>query len=120
MLLDFHSGESNLAAISDLSQLHSIAQLKFMETHWTCACPCLADPVCSGGTSATVNVVDLVGFIDVAFRSVPSVVDRPCPTERTDVTCDHLTDIRDVVTVIDVAFRGADPALRFCNPCNQP
>jgi hypothetical protein len=114
------SNLSNLGSITDLRHLDSIGQAKFEETHWTCACPCLADPACAGGTESVVNIFDIVGFIDVAFRGIPAVNDRPCPTERTDVNCDHVTDIRDVVTTIDVAFRGADPALRFCNPCNQP
>lgn len=110
----------HLASITDLRHLDSVAHAKFEELHWTCSCPCLADLSCAGETESVVNVLDIVGFIDVAFRGVPSVSDRPCPTERTDVNCDHVTDIRDVVTTIDVAFRGADPALRFCDPCNQP
>jgi len=113
-------GMNKLASITDLRHLDSVAQAKFEETNWTCACPCLADPTCAGGNETAINVMDIVGFIDVAFRGIPAVNDRPCPTERTDVNCDYLTDIRDVVTAIDVAFRGADPELRFCNPCNQP
>jgi hypothetical protein len=110
----------NSGAYSDFIRTSQIAQAKFEQTHWTCACPCLADPACAGGTESVVNIFDIVGFIDVAFRGVTAVNDRPCPTDRTDVNCDHVTDIRDVVTAIDVAFRGADPVLRFCNPCNLP
>lgn len=109
-----------LQSITNLRLLDSIAQAKFEELHWTCACPCLADPACMGGSENEINIMDIVGFIDVAFRGVPAVSDRPCPSERTDVNCDELTDIRDVVTVIDVAFRNADPSTRFCNPCEQP
>lgn len=119
VLASVESIKGQLASLAELRTLAAVAQEKYEEINWTCACPCLADPACAGGGESVVNVLDIVGFIDVAFRGMPLVNDRPCPTERTDVNCDHVTDVRDVVTAIDVAFRDADPAFRFCNPCNQ-
>ncbi len=109
-----------LASIADLRHLDSVAQAKFEETHWACACPCFADPACGGEETTVFDVFDIVGFIDVAFRNASPVHDRPCPTVRTDVNCTGATDIVDVVSAIDVAFRNIDPAQRFCNPCILP
>ena len=53
------------------------------------------------------------------FATVSRPHDRPCPIERTDVDCTGYTDILDVVTMIDVIFRHADPEALFCNPCDQ-
>lgn len=110
----------NLASIVDLRHLDSVAQAKFEEIYMTCACPCLADPACVDGSVPAINVLDVSGFIDVAFRGVPATHDRPCPTERTDVNCDLVTDVRDAVAAIDVAFRQADPVALFCDPCIRP
>jgi hypothetical protein len=45
------------------------------------------------------------------------VFDPACPNERTDVTCDGLTNVFDVIRFVDVAFRSVDPATAFCDPC---
>jgi hypothetical protein len=58
-----------------------------------------------------------VKTVDVAFRGVDPVIDPGCPRERTDVNCDDYTTVQDVVKVVNVAFRSADPATEFCDPC---
>ena len=55
--------------------------------------------------------------VNIAFRNVSATVDLNCPNQRTDVDCNGSTDIVDIVKVVDVAFRSADPAVKFCNPC---
>ena len=59
---------NHLASITNLRHLDSVAQAKFEETYWTCACPCFADPACPGNDGGALNVLDVVAFIDVAFR----------------------------------------------------
>lgn len=83
----------------------------------TIVCPecCIGDPQCDGVQS---NVQDVVAAINVAFRSLAPTQGPGCPAEQSDVDCSGATDISDVVKVIDVAFRSANPATRFCNPCN--
>ena len=79
-----------------------------------CPRPCHADPDCDGIHS---DVRAVVGTVDAAFRgSVPSA-DSSMPRERTDVNCDGLTTILDVVKVVNVAFRATDPGIEYCQPC---
>jgi hypothetical protein len=35
----------------------------------------------------------------------------------TDADCNGVTNVFDIVKFVDVAFRAADPAVAFCNPC---
>jgi hypothetical protein len=64
-----------------------------------------------------------VAVINRAFRGDPAAIDSACPfgppatDGTTDVNCSGATDVVDVVTMVDVAFRGADPAVKFCKPC---
>lgn len=37
--------------------------------------------------------------------------------ESTDVDCTNSTDVIDVVRMVNVAFRNADAASKFCTPC---
>lgn len=80
-------------------------------------CYCHGDPECDG---EVFDLLDVVKTINIAFAGSPDFKMVTCPRGNADFNCDGNTDIRDVVTAIDVAFRGADPALRFCDPCNQP
>ncbi len=85
----------------------------------TCHCECHADPECDGAT----DMMDIVRTIARAFNADSTVFDTAClyhgplADGRTDVDCNGGTDIADVTRMIDVVLRGADPALRFCAPC---
>lgn len=81
-----------------------------------CACDCHADPICDQVIN---NVQDVVATIGVAFRASPAIPDPNwrCPYESSDVNCDGVTSVIDVVKVINVAFRSATPATEFCDPC---
>ncbi len=80
----------------------------------TCSCPCEDDPNCDGIIDDILDVVETVG---VAFRNDPETQDPSCTTERTDVNCDGFTTVLDVTHVVNVAFRNANAATEFCNPC---
>ncbi|HUU46868.1 MAG TPA: hypothetical protein VM118_14165 [Acidobacteriota bacterium] len=81
-----------------------------------CACPCLGNPRCET-EFAVVNIIDITDFIEVAFREALPIFDPDCPVSRTDVDCNDVTDILDLVRAVDVIFRGADPTSHYCNPC---
>lgn len=81
---------------------------------FVCNCPCSGDPYCDG---IICNVQDVLTTIGVAFRGQSAVGDPLCPRARTDVDCTGATNIVDVTRVVNVAFRGADPATEFCDPC---
>ncbi len=108
---------SVVRSVIDLRRVDSVARAQYQKDAVPCGCPCLADPACLSSSIHTVDVLDVVGFIDVAFRGVACIQDPTCPRERTDVDCTGATDVADVVKVIDVAFRNGDPATRFCQPC---
>jgi hypothetical protein len=57
----------------------------------------------------TLNIVDVVGMIEVAFRGGAF----PTPPGRAEMHCNPPTDITDVVRLIDVVFRGGVPP---CGP----
>ena len=78
-----------------------------------CAHNCHGDPICDG----VVNVLDVVGVVNVAFRGTLAVTDPGCPYELTDAECDGVTNVIDVVRFVNVAFRGSDPAVEFCDEC---
>ena len=40
-----------------------------------------------------------------------------CPFVETDVDCDGVTNVIDVVRFVNVAFRGGDAAVEFCEGC---
>lgn len=83
----------------------------------TCDCSCHNDPVCDG----SIDVLDVLESINVAFRGIEATYDSTCPHNpggRTDVDCSGSTDILDVIRMVDVAFRGEDAAANFCDPCN--
>lgn len=81
-----------------------------------CACDCHGDPQCDQVIN---DIQDVVRVIGVAFRGDPELSDpNPnCLYDRGDVDCDGQTTVVDVVKVVNVAFRAADPAMEFCNPC---
>jgi hypothetical protein len=81
----------------------------------TCAedCICHADEVCDG----SVDVLDVVNVVNIAFRNELPTIDPGCPYERSDVNTDGSTDVLDVVQVVNVAFRNFDPAVAFDDPC---
>ena len=64
-------------------------------------------------------MIDVVKFVNVAFRNAVAESDPlpECPWVRADVDCDGDCDVLDVVRIVDVTFRGADPATQFCDPC---
>ena len=43
--------------------------------------------------------------------------DPICNYAQTDVDCSGATDVLDVVRIVNVTFRGTDPTLEFCTPC---
>jgi hypothetical protein len=77
-------------------------------------CYCHGDPVCDG---MIVDVLDVLSIIGIAFSGEPLFKMQTCPKENTDLDCNGYTDLRDVVTAIDIAFRGASPEVRICDPC---
>jgi len=79
-----------------------------------CLCPCYADPQCDSVRS---DLLDVTSTVEVAFRAAAAVFDPRCPRERTDVDCSGVTSVVDVIKVVNVAFRGANPATTYCNPC---
>ena len=84
----------------------------------TCPCACHADPNCDG----VINVLDVVLAVNDAFRQggVPALDSNPaCAVVTTDVDCDDDTDVFDVVHLVAVGFRNADPAGEFCEPCGE-
>jgi hypothetical protein len=88
----------------------------FVLAELACACDCHADPAqCTG----TVDVLDVVQAVNVAFRNYPDVLDpnAGCPYTTTDANCTGATDVLDVVLFVNVAFRNADAASEFCDPC---
>jgi hypothetical protein len=52
-----------------------------------------------------------------ATSGAEAVFDDGCFRQRTDVNCDGATDVLDVVTIVNVAFRGTSAGTAFCNPC---
>ena len=83
------------------------------------------DNDCDGDNDA---VDALKGLRHVAALSVSQ--NDPCPEMGStvevadasphiwgDLDCDGDTDVFDVVHVVAVAFRNADPAIEFCEPC---
>jgi len=40
-----------------------------------------------------------------------------CPYQTTDVNCSGSPEVLDVVKMVNVAFRNANVATEFCNPC---
>jgi hypothetical protein len=82
-----------------------------------CACDCHAAP--DAQCTSSLDVLDVVQAVNVAFRSFPGIVDPngACPYETTDVDCDGDTDVLDVVRFVNVAFRNFDPAGEICDPC---
>ena len=42
-----------------------------------------------------------------------------CPYERTDVDCTGFSNVLDVVKLVNVAFKGHDPATTFCDGCTD-
>ncbi|MEW5700901.1 MAG: hypothetical protein AB1792_01540 [Candidatus Zixiibacteriota bacterium] len=56
-------------------------------------------------------------MVNVVVRGEALPPDPDCPRARTDVDCDGVTAMSDVVSVIDVVFSGANSAVEFCNPC---
>ena len=82
-----------------------------------CACDCHANPaVCS---DPAINVLDVLYTINVAFRGYAEINDANplCPKSATDVNCDGVSSVVDVIKMVDVAFRDGDPATVFCSPC---
>jgi hypothetical protein len=82
-----------------------------------CVCDCHANPAaCS---DPAVNVLDVLYTINVAFRGFAEIDDNNplCPTKATDVNCDGVSSVIDVIKMVDVAFRAGDPAAVFCDPC---
>jgi len=81
----------------------------------TCVCDCHADPACD----SSVDILDVVQTVNVAFRGAAPILDPNinCPYETTDVDCSTATDVLDVVRIVNVAFRGGNPATEFCDPC---
>jgi hypothetical protein len=82
-----------------------------------CNSECHGDPVCDGRC----DMIDLVKSVDVAFNGAAPVIDPDprCPVENTDVNCDLVTDVLDIVRMINVQYRAASQRNEFCVPCNH-
>lgn len=106
-----------LSSITDLRLLDSLALLRYRAGVTMCSCPCHADPGCDG---IGPDIVDVAHTIGVSFRGDAAQSSGSCWVENTDVDCTGSTDVVDVVKIIDVAFRGIPPGLRFRNPCDGP
>lgn len=79
-----------------------------------CDCPCHGDPVCDG----QLDVLDVLKTVDVAFREKEAIVDLYCahePGGRTDVNCDGVTNVQDIVAMVAAVFRGQTG--NICDPC---
>jgi hypothetical protein len=81
-----------------------------------CDCACHADPQCDGITS---DICDVRKMIWIAFEGVIASQGPFCPKEDSDVNCDGVSDVFDVIAVINVAFTGVDPATEYCDPCSH-
>ena len=79
----------------------------------TCDCAFNGDPAHDGVT----NVLDVVGTVSDAFRGDPTEQGNSCRYCDSDVDCSGACDVRDVVRMVNVAFRGADKTTEFCNGC---
>ncbi len=82
-----------------------------------CFCECHGNPAVA--SNPNIDVLDVVYTLYVAFRGQSSIPDTSpvCPVNATDVDCNGHSDVIDVIKMIDVAFRSADPASVFCDPC---
>jgi hypothetical protein len=69
--------------------------------------------------SGSINVLDVVGVINVAFRNGdPAPTDPACPhATRADLNCDEIINVLDVVATIDIAFRNDTNGP--CDPCGE-
>jgi len=64
------------------------------------------------------NLQDVVLLVEYVFRQgAMPVVDPGCPTHRGELNCDDIPDVRDVVRLVEVAFRSGDPKIWICDPC---
>lgn len=81
----------------------------------TCVCDNQGDPTFDG----LMNMADVVKAVDISFSNAAQTRDPNllCLYSPADVDCDGVTGIVDVIRLINVAFRGADPSITFCNPC---
>lgn len=81
-----------------------------------CGCVHHGDP---SGDGVSADVVDLILAVGVAFRAAPAESDPAscCPVVKTDLDCDGLTTVVDVVKMIELAFRNGDPVQVLCQPC---
>ncbi|MEW5702569.1 MAG: trypsin-like peptidase domain-containing protein [Candidatus Zixiibacteriota bacterium] len=65
-----------------------------------------------------INVFDVALTAEIAFRGGVPIIDPDCPhalAGRTDVNCDGVTSVIDMVMMVDVAFRSMPKD--FCHPC---
>ncbi len=74
-----------------------------------CSCPYAGD----GDASGSIDVLDVVMAVEVAFNGGPSPQDPTCLRERLDFDCGGSVDVLDVVALVDFAFNGG------AGPCNQ-
>ncbi len=82
-------------------------------TQEVCDCMCIGDPppVCDGN----INIQSIVVIINVAFRGFPDIELANCPNAASDVNCDDLINVSDVVRIIDYTWRDGAP---LCSPCD--
>lgn len=79
-----------------------------------CDCPCWADPNCDGVRG---DPVDATIVRNVANGTAVEIFDPGCPTSRTDVNIDGVTNSADVGLFESVAFGGLVDTTVFCRPC---
>lgn len=63
-----------------------------------------------------INVFDIVGVVDIAFREGdPAISDESCPHEtRADYNCDGEINVFDVVSAVEIAFREGSLPCDLC------
>lgn len=95
------------------SASHRLAE-GFWNTVGSCDCPFIGDL----NTDSLIDVFDVVGMVNVAFRNGEIPPSDPlCPlVSRADLNCDTTVDILDIVVIVSAAFRNNDTR---CNPCLQ-
>ena len=88
----------------------------FVASSCPCACDCHTDPVCD----SLDDILDIVAVIDAAFWGMTPASDpnAACPYLRADVNCDAVTNVADVVQMIDYAIRHQITGPGLCGLCD--
>jgi YD repeat-containing protein len=80
------------------------------ETLPSCLCENIADPDASKSDSSA----DIDAIVNVALRGGTPIHDLTCPIARTDVNCDGVTNVQDVVHMVNIVHKGGNKATISC------